>query len=210
MVTIYELLEVEENASKEDIEKAYSRLIFEFRQDMKFDAQTNKENENIVKNLRIAYEILSDDEKRKMYDTKLEQLRAEKSNSDINREKEKNDMTEKSDGLPPNKEETKILTAEEKENIKKNAQNEFDKNVKIVEEYVKSYNKAYTKYKINEKFKKIIEITIVILVFILLVYILFLIPQTRKIFINLYEENDIIRIFVDIIKNIINSIFKSE
>ena len=55
MVTIYELLEVEEDASKEEIEKAYSRLVLEFRQDIKFDSEKNKENEMIVNRLICFY-----------------------------------------------------------------------------------------------------------------------------------------------------------
>lgn len=77
MVTIYDLLEVEEDASTEEIEKAYSKLVLEFRQDLKFDDVKNKENEMIVNKLKLAYDILSDDEKRKKYDEQLAQKRAE-------------------------------------------------------------------------------------------------------------------------------------
>ena len=77
MVTIYDLLEVEEDASKDEIEKAYSRLVLEFRQDIKFSDETNKENEMIVNKLKLAYEILTDDDKRKKYDYQLAQKRAE-------------------------------------------------------------------------------------------------------------------------------------
>lgn len=77
MLTIYEILEVEENASKEEIELAYSRLILEFRQDPNFDDETNKQNELIVNRLKLAYEILINDEKRKRYDDDLAKKRAE-------------------------------------------------------------------------------------------------------------------------------------
>ncbi len=218
MNTLYDLLEVGEDASKEEIEKSYARLVLEFRQDIKFDALTNKKNENIVKNLRIAYEILVDDEKRKKYDRKLAQLRAEELESNTNKNQKINEEDKKNENIlenerinekvNENEEDSKKLSIEEKESIKKNAEKEFDKNIKIVEEYVKSYNNAYTKYKINESIKKTTEIIIVIFVFILILYILFLIPPTRRIFINLYEENEVIKIFVDIIKNVINSILK--
>lgn len=77
MVTIYELLEVSEDASKEEITNAYQKLILEFRQDPNFDLEINKENEMILNKIKIAYEILMDDNKRKRYDEDLAQKRAE-------------------------------------------------------------------------------------------------------------------------------------
>ena len=77
MVTIYDLLEVEENASKEEIEESYKRLILEYHQDPNLSEEENKENEMILNKLKIAYEILSNDEKRKKYDNDLSKKRAE-------------------------------------------------------------------------------------------------------------------------------------
>ena len=50
MVTIYDLLEVEENASKEEIEESYKRLILEYHQDPNLSEEENKENEMILIN----------------------------------------------------------------------------------------------------------------------------------------------------------------
>jgi DnaJ-class molecular chaperone len=44
MVTIYDLLEVSEDASKEEIEKAYSRMVLEFRQDINFDSEKEEKD----------------------------------------------------------------------------------------------------------------------------------------------------------------------
>ena len=65
MVTIYDLLEVSENASKDEIEKSYTRLIMEYQMNPSLDEEANKENEMILNKLKIAYGILSNDEKRK-------------------------------------------------------------------------------------------------------------------------------------------------
>lgn len=94
MITIYELLEVNENASKEEIEKSYSRLILEFRQDPNFDEETNKSNEMISNKLKIAYEILTNDEKRKKYDNDLAQKRAENLIAGVEIKEEKADTLE--------------------------------------------------------------------------------------------------------------------
>ena len=77
MVTIYELLEVQENASKEEIEKSYQKLILEYQKNPSLSEEENNQNEMILNKLKIAYEILSNDEKRKKYDNDLAKKRAE-------------------------------------------------------------------------------------------------------------------------------------
>ena len=54
MVTIYDLLEVSENASKDEIEKSYTRLIMEYQMNPSLDEEANKENEMILNKLKIA------------------------------------------------------------------------------------------------------------------------------------------------------------
>ena len=77
MTTIYDILEVSENASKEEIEKAYNKIILEFHIDPKLDSQANRENEQILNKIKIAYEILMDDSKRARYDRELSNKRAD-------------------------------------------------------------------------------------------------------------------------------------
>jgi len=47
MVTIYDLLEVDEKASKQEIEKSYQRLILEYHKDPKLTEEENADNTNI-------------------------------------------------------------------------------------------------------------------------------------------------------------------
>lgn len=129
MVTIYDLLEVEEDASKEEIEKAYSKLVLEFRQDMKFDSEKNKENEMIINKLKLAYEILSNDEKRKKYDEQLAQKRAENLIENISISSE-SEQTEKEAVQ-------EIVNQESVNNINTISQN----NIKQQNSYVQSQNK---------------------------------------------------------------------
>ena len=77
MTTIYDLLEINEDASKEEIENAYNKIILEFHIDPKLDNQANMDNEKILNKIKIAYEILMDDEKRSRYDKELAKRRAE-------------------------------------------------------------------------------------------------------------------------------------
>ena len=175
MITIYELLDVEEDASKEEIESAYSRLVLEYRQDIKFDEKTNKENEVILNRLKLAYEILTDDAKRKRYDNDLAQKRAESLIENVVVSEPKQEETaeesegviesnesnvESSENSAPSKEvytakvqEVKKqeevveegLTDKEKSEIRKAAQKEFKQKLKKVKQAEAEYNEAYNK-----------------------------------------------------------------
>lgn len=87
MITVYDLLEVDENASKEEIEKSYQRLIMEYHKDPKLTEEENRDNEIILNKLKLAYDILSNDEKRDKYDKELAKKRAEELIKNVSVEK---------------------------------------------------------------------------------------------------------------------------
>jgi molecular chaperone DnaJ len=61
----YQILGVERSASLEDIRKAYRKLARKYHPDIN---PGNKEAENKFKDLSVAYEVLGDADKRKLYD----------------------------------------------------------------------------------------------------------------------------------------------
>lgn len=174
MVTIYDLLEVDEKASKEEIEKAYQKLILKYSQSPKLTPQENADNELILNKVKIAYEILMDDEKRARYDKDLSKKRAEEllknvsvkedSKAEDESSKEYDDDEYDDDEYDDNEyddsqiddsqidEETEevTLSKEEQKRVQKAAQNEFKANLKKAqkaeEEYNKAYNEAYNNY----------------------------------------------------------------
>ena len=74
MITLYELLEVSENASNEVIEKAYKVLAKKYHPDLQ-PVDKRKEAEEKMKQINEAYETLMDSNKRSEYDQGLERIR---------------------------------------------------------------------------------------------------------------------------------------
>ena len=67
MKNYYEILEVDQKASKEVIEKAYKVLAKKYHPDLQ-EEKNKKRAEEKIKNLNEAYEILSDENKKAKYD----------------------------------------------------------------------------------------------------------------------------------------------
>lgn len=61
----YEILEISKTSDKESIKKAYRKLALKYHPDRN---QNDKEAENKFKQINEAYQVLSDDEKRDIYD----------------------------------------------------------------------------------------------------------------------------------------------
>lgn len=84
MKNYYEILEVNKKASKEVIEKAYKVLVKKYHPDANINQQ---QNNNKIREINEAYEVLSNDFLREQYDLEL-QKEAEKQKNKI-QEKQK-------------------------------------------------------------------------------------------------------------------------
>ena len=238
LITIYDLLEVDEKASKEEIEKSYLKLANEYKVDPKLSKLENDDNEIILKKLKLAYDILSNDEKRSRYDADLAKKRAEEliKNVEVQEEKteevpEGNDSVEnqeqenvneeavENEDEEDNSEEPEIqLTNEEKKRLQKAAKKEFKENLKKAqkadEEYNRAYNEAYNNYlrkmgyivKEQWTWKRVRNLIIGILVLILICALIWFLPATRKLLIQIYEENFVVKSLVDIVAMLVNGI----
>ena len=257
MVTIYDLLEVDEKSSKEEIENSYQRLVIEYQTNPVLSIEENKQNELILNKLKMAYEILMDDEKRNKYDKNLAKKRAEDLIKNIPEKNSQTDnLSDKERNISNseyvnNKNDDSVLSNTEikhtnsavntRVNVEKDSDSNYDeipkaKNTryknqnheeeveltkdeqkkikKAEEEYNNAYNEAYRKYmkkmgyetKEPWTLKRIRNILISILIIIIVCAIVWIIPPIRKILINTYESNIIIKSFVDIIGKLINGV----
>ena len=67
----YEILQIDKNASKEIMDKAYKTLIKKYHPDLQ-QGKIKEQYEEIIKEINEAYEILSDNEKRQEYNKIIE------------------------------------------------------------------------------------------------------------------------------------------
>lgn len=68
MVDYYKVLEISRNSSQTDIKKAYRKLALKWHPDKHVDPQRKDEAERRFKEISRAYDVLSDDDKKRAYD----------------------------------------------------------------------------------------------------------------------------------------------
>lgn len=215
--TLYEILEVSENASGEIIEKAYKTLAKKYHPDLQEEAN-KKQAEAMMKKINEAYEILGNEEKRSRYDGEL----AEKRNME---EMQKQNVNQNYQGYNMQYQDNAVNNVNganydyEKERLRyerKLQEEEFKQRRKMQEDLNREYNNAYENYlrslgyRIKHRWTKentrdlLITIGVIVVVFI----ILWFIPPTHDWMVNFYESNPIIKTFIDIIIAIVTGIFK--
>ena len=225
----YDILQINQNASPEIIEKAYKTLAKKYHPDLQ-EENNKKEAEEILKEINEAYEILSNPEKKALYDQNLrnetisqedydkiyaqnEELKKKLSNLNNNTAPSINLNSFNNSGSKESQ-----LDQEYLDKIKKEQQElELRKQQLQYQEQMeqarqKAYHDAYIqdlknrgyriKYKksLKDYIKGIISIIVVILVLILLWHV----PFIQNFFINLYENNQAIHYVVDIFSNLFN------
>lgn len=183
----YEILEVDKNASEEVIEKAYKTLAKKYHPDL----QNNSNCQDKMRQINEAYEILSNDFKRREYDEKIK--RQSVSIEEYNRIIQENNRLKK---------DLKRVV-----NQREMSQNQGRlEEMSIMQRYYEQIKKAtkqpqmrYERKKTKISLEKIKKIVIYIAILIGIGLVLAIVPFTRKFFINLYNNNVIIKLLVDTI-----------
>jgi len=211
----YDILEISKNASPEIIEKAYKTLVKKYHPDLQ-NNENKKDYEEILKKINEAYEILSEPQKKQAYDNSLQ-------DSYIS-EEEFNNLYEQNKILKTELNNIKKSNINNSSNNTCNTNNNYSQNInnKISEEYKKQLNneirkaseKAYYdayindlknrgyKIKYKKTFRDYLNDFIAFIILVVIIIVIWQIPLVHNYFINLYNENSIIRILVDPILNI--------
>ncbi len=213
MKTLYEVLEVSENASKEIIEKAYKVLAKKYHPDLQINGD-KQEAEKKMKQLNEAYEVLSDETKRKEYDLKLIQERRQE---EAKKQPQPNDSQKQPE--QSYQAQTKPMSEKEyREALKRQYQErreEQERQRKVQEQYEQRYQQAYEGYlrnlgyKIKYKWtwKRLRELLITIFIIIAICAILWFFPPTNKLIMDFYNSNSIVQAVIDTIGNVFKGIW---
>ncbi len=200
----YDILQINQNASPEIIEKAYKTLAKKYHPDLQ-EESNKKEAEEILKEINEAYEILSNPDKKALYDQNLKDETI--SNINLN---SFNSTTNENPETDINQKKFDEIRKEQQELEYKRQQLQYQEQMEQARQ--KAYHDAYIQdlknrgYKIRYKksfkdyLKGIISIIIVIIVLILLWHV----PFIQNFFMNLYENNQTIHYVVDIFSNLFN------
>lgn len=221
MKTLYEILEVSESASNEVIEKAYKVLAKKYHPDLQ-TPENKAQAEKKMKEINEAYDILSNDQKRKEYDEELSRkLEIENQKNNMNRNMGQTQQTTTNAYTPPytpNMQNTTYNKAYDmqRRRYQENLRKEEQKMRKQMQENLeKEYEEAYygylrsLGYKIKERWtwKRTKELLVTIVILIAIGIILWFLPPTHQMLVDFYESSPIIKTVIDIIINIIKAIF---
>ena len=205
MANLYEILEVSEKASKEVIDKAYHVLAKKYHPDLQQTQEKKRQAEVKMKKINEAYNILGNEQKRKIYDLKLKQEIEEQNR--INKQKQLEELNK-----------YKSIRQNTTENIYGNYQNQYTSNRTQREDNVKrvqnglldSYKQLYNNYFEKRRseirqpwtWNRTIDLLKVLAIIAIIIIVLLLFPPTNKLIVGLYENNPAIKTVGDIIGQI--------
>lgn len=200
----YELLEVDRNASIEIINRAYKLLVKKYHPDLQENSEKEK-YEEIIKKINEAYEVLSDEKKRKEYDILLEKNYISKEEyNKLNNENEH--LKQELNNMYKNEN----INNSSNSNIQENIHNEYEK--KLNDAINKAYYDAYIQdlknrgYKIKYKktIKNYLTSLITIFITIIIIFAICKIPLVNNYLLSIYNDNQILKTVVDTFKNTFN------
>ena len=171
MKNYYEILEVNQKASKEVIEKAYKVLVKKYHPDL-YTNQMRAESNQKIKEINEAYEVLSNDFLREQYNRELQKEEAKREQAI--KEKKKSSQEE---------------VEEFNNKMKRHSVGSFSGIIELLKELYKNKSKRQEIKEVTRK--DIIAIILTIIVIILIGVILWYIPFTNGWMRELLFENPI-------------------
>lgn len=200
MKNYYEILEVNEKASKEVIEKAHKVLVKKYHPDLS-KGQSKKDAEEKIKLINEAYDVLSNEFLKEQYDSELEKQKREeiykKYSKNINIENKTDESRKKKSPINNINTNTKTSSEDKKANeesfeerIKKHKVGSFGGIVELCKELYKNKPKRDEIKEITKK--DIIALILTVVVVILIGVALWYIPFTNGWMRELLFENPVL------------------
>ena len=188
----YDILQVNKNASPEVIEKVYKLLAKKYHPDLQ-NSENKQQSEKILKEINEAYEVLSNTEKKEIYDKTLENNYVSKKeyyeiyNQNLALKEELKNLKNYYNNLQINNNFQNNITRYNNFSQNNYYKNNIKRKIKSPHINIKKHS---FKTKINHFLKNILSIVITIIILTLL----FQIPIIKKFFIN----NPLIRIIINL------------
>ena len=218
MANYYEILEVSEKASKEVIEKAYRVLAKKYHPDGKPQEEKAKAEQR-MKQINEAYDVLSNEEKRRKYDSDLQWQKQQE--EDRKRQEEQRKMQETYEQMLQEERAINRQNGEERnQEVAQNKSYATNENSRMASakaihsQMQRAYRQAYNDYwrskgyKIKEKWtwKKTKDLLKALGIILLIILFLWFFPPTHQMLVSFYEDNFIVKAIVDVIVNIVKGI----
>ena len=223
----YEILEVDRNASPEVIEKAYKTLAKKYHPDLQQDEEHKKQAENTLKLINEAYETLSNPTLKATYDEQLSNatISQETYNEMYKQNQELKNELNQLYHMQQNSTSSAQNHYTDNQNIYMNQNQNTDMNFEkeqaqqyqrdlnyerqVQQARQQAYHDAYIQdlknrgYKIRYKktFSDRIKDFIALLIFIGILLLLLQLPFVRNFFMDIYNNNPLIQLFVNLFKN---------
>lgn len=206
MKNYYEILEINKNASQDVIEKVYKVLVKKYHPDLQSSPEGKAKCEAKIKEINEAYDVLSNDAKRKEYDDELNRNAEEEKVAMNNAHHIQNENIQTQEVVhenvvpqqPPvysspqyNPEELKRRMEQQQQDYQ-NAINKAYHDAYIQDLKNRGYKIKYKKTW-NERLRSLIALLITIGV----VLLIFQIPFVKNYFQSFYNENEIFRNIID-------------
>ena len=191
----YDILQVNKNASPEVIEKVYKLLAKKYHPDLQ-DLENKQQSEEILKKINEAYEVLSNPEKKAIYDKTLENIYVPREeyyklyNQNLTLKKELNDLKTYYDQFLNNLQINNLQNNITKYNNFSQITNSKN-NIKRKLEYNNITTRQYSfKNVVIRFFKNLLALFLTIIILILFLQV----PTIKNFFIN----NPLIKIIIDL------------
>ena len=193
----YDILQVNRNASPEIIEKAYKVLAKKYHPDL-YPDENKKYAEETLKQINEAYEVLSDSQKKKIYDESLI------NNENLNEQNNTEQYNKKKDENIVNRQQNIELQKQIKYEQELEKQVEAARQKAYYDAYIQDLKNRGYKIKYKKSLKDYIKSFIALVITVLTLFIIAQIPLVKSFLFDLYNENEIIKLLVDFIINLFN------